>query len=176
MALKHAFFVALVAKADEPTAAGHIYPRAVWHEVVQRGWTRIWGGAGSPLPKLLGVFGGDSGRLEDSSHYVDALGMSGDHLEARIVLLDTPRGRALDDVLALHLAGKATLQASTRGEGEAVGGVIQPGYELRGVDFIGDVERVAFPVTVTGYSLVDGTYVPCISTDQRGIDGSAPIV
>lgn len=159
MGLKHASFSALVAKADEPTAAGHVYPRAIWHGVVQREWDRIWGGAGAPPPKFLGVFGGDPGRLEDSSHYVDALGMSGDYLEARIVLLDTPRGRALDDMLALHLAGKAALQASTRGEGETVGGVIQPGYELRGVDFIGDVERVAFPVTVVDYSLADGTYV-----------------
>jgi len=87
--------------ADEPTATGRIYPEAVLRKAVADAQTRVTEG------RMFGTVSGcDPSSLTEISHKVTELRVEGGSpgVRARVIatveLLDTPKGKALADVLA----------------------------------------------------------------------------
>lgn len=107
-------------KADVPNLNGHVYPREVMEKAIEQlrediEAKRVLGRVGTQQPPKM--------RINDASHMVVGLRMEDDRLQADIEVLDTPRGRILQQWLdakldiTLHPTWLAELDGNTVREG-----------------------------------------------------------
>lgn len=118
-------------EADVPNANNRIYTRETLQHMVDRV------NEAGPKRRMFGTLGqSDSNtgatKMDDASHLVLSADLDGDnHVSAEIEVLDTPPGKALEDLLA---SGRAEIVPV--GIGSVMDGIVGPDYKLIRFDIV----------------------------------------